>query len=110
MSVLCSRHWSALRTAVDDRGLGEFVAASGPEVALRLDGGGFEPLMAANLSILSNAIGAAGPDVLMNDGCPLCWLTEKDLGGHNFDDWINHAADEQLSAATALGLLPGDER
>lgn len=109
----CEDHWKRLREAIEARGLGDLIASSGAtvaqQVAQELEQGEaspttYEPLMAAHMAILSNAIqtlGAVQPasvQYLMQDGetvpedlvdreryptaaegatwprCPLCYL------------------------------------
>lgn len=95
MTKMCEDHWSALRAAIDQRGLGGFVAEGGEQVAenLRreLEEGpsldSFDPLMNASMAILSNAMTLAAerymqsPLIVMNGDlehpeseCPICCL------------------------------------
>lgn len=107
----CEDHWTKLRTAIDERGMTKLVSKSGEEAARRTTEGGFDPLMGAHNSIVSNALERAGLE-LMNanpDGserCPMCFL-----GSHCencaviVETWIGKAADGALEEATSLGLL-----
>lgn len=112
---MCQAHWDALRAAIEERGLMKFVARSGQAVTEKIKGQlvgqadkeTFEPLMAANMAIWSNALERGGLYLLQGDYCPIC-ESEKH-GSHPAEWWINHAADDQLEKARNLGLLPQDQ-
>jgi len=118
---ICSAHWSALRTAIDERGLSSFVSKDG-ETAVRTltaalqgtDGkDAFDPLLQANFAIWSNALESFGPDITKEDApCPLCAMdnhaatcAEGGCKNETGADWIKFAADEQLENARQMGLL-----
>lgn len=118
----CQQHWDKLRDAINARGLGQFVASSGDEatrrMAAELDSKGvkrttFEPLMGAFWAISSNAISAAGLEIMApnedgTDRCPLCFLLASCSCGLDpcpFATWIDRAADDQRAHAVQLGLL-----
>src|SRR5207249_3916186 len=86
----CERHWSALRTAIDVRGLTPYVAKGGADAAGRmrsetgdkLTADNFEPLMGAHNAILRHALDAAGLTIMApnedgSDRCPICYLTTE---------------------------------
>lgn len=95
----CDEHWSMLRTAIDDRGLGHLVSQSGDQAAARITSQlelgqsqhNFDPLVNAHFAIISNVMKimsnvGINPLYLFNDqvhapegrnDCPLCemnWL------------------------------------
>lgn len=114
---LCQPHWDALKLAIEDRGLMQFVSGSGEKVTDKIvaELGGdrgpdtFDPLMSANMAIWSNALHGGGlylmgADEAGNQYCPLC---ESELhGGYEASWWISHAADDQLERARTMNLLP----
>jgi hypothetical protein len=116
---ICMPHWKELAAAIDERGLGKFVASNGAELKERLQAqlgtpaeekaAGFEPLANANFAIWNNALGLGGlylmgTDEQGNPFCPICEAVKN--GVHDSAWWINSAADEQLERARELGLLP----
>lgn len=119
---ICSDHWNALRTAVEERGLSQFVSKDGETAVKRLtsafsntadDADSFDPLMQANFAIWGNAMDAFGSAIVAEGApCPLCALDQhiaecKDTDCHRESgaDWIKFAADEQLQAAQDMGLM-----
>jgi hypothetical protein len=121
----CSAHWGKLRLSIRDRGLDQFVSTSGSVLADRMAKGidgddtkaRFDPLMGAHNAIVSNAMGFVGLALMVqnedgSDRCPICFL-DKDhkekcqrLGcTDTFEEWIDKAADEQLSLAKRLNLV-----
>lgn len=128
---LCTPHWEKLKEAIRARGLWQFVATKGEQVAAKVQaeverGPGastFEPLLAANMAIFSNALGLAGMSLMANeeDGserCPICFLQRwhdsecKESGcptavggSKSFENWIDAAASDQLAEAKRLGLM-----
>jgi hypothetical protein len=117
----CTEHWDKLRTAIDERGLGQLVAKSGEaaaqQIAAQLNGSedakDYDPLMAAYWAITANSIKAFGLDSMREDfGCPLCELDKhaaecKDESCPKYTGaaWIGFAADGQRSIAEELGLI-----
>lgn len=116
----CTDHWAALRAAIDSRGLAALVAESGDQAARNLLGevadgrtiDNFDPLMAAHNAIMSNALSAAGGQairMLTADVCPICFCNSGDPANaagirvHDYDVWIDKAADDALAAWKALG-------
>lgn len=107
---LCSDHWATLRKAIDERGLRRFVAKDGNTAVNRirreLEGTAgpddYDPLMAANNAIWSNAINVGGLAVMAPDaGCPLCFLNQAHKEScteegceFSYDGWIERAANE----------------
>lgn len=118
---MCQLHWDALKAAISERGLGRFVAQSGQVVINRLTTEAqtpqesFEPLMGASLAILSNALRRVGVEVMRqnDDGthrCPMCYLIDTCPCGRSDEcpvrSFITKAADEQLTYARELKLIP----
>jgi hypothetical protein len=111
---ICAGHWTQLRTAIDTRGLTNLVAESGEQatrnLASELDHGStidnFDPLMAAHNAIMGNAMSAVQPGLLMTmmqgDNCPICWLKANDPTPYDYDQWIDLAADDALTAWQAM--------
>lgn len=126
---VCQPHWTELKEAIAARGLDQFVARDGAEVARRMAADGaaaeaakasFEPLMGAHNAILSNALRIVGTDVFLlnedgSDRCPLCYLGKVEVElvaehgresvGLRTETWIGRAADDMLAHAKALGLI-----
>jgi hypothetical protein len=108
---MCAVHWEALRTAIEEKGLFHLVSGSGAglkEKILNEDLAGptpenFDPLMAANMSIWSNAIEQGGLYLMTDDYCPIC-ESEKHKGP-SADWWITNAVNEQFEKAKQMGLL-----
>lgn len=106
---MCMPHWEELKTAIDDRGLSKFIAPSGEVLAknlvTELQGGEkkFEPLMGANIAIMSNALQMGGLYLMTGDFCPLCEL-EKHTP-EKASNWIKYASDEQYEKAKKLNLI-----
>ena len=116
----CEPHWSALRAAIDTRGLSQFIAKGGAEAARRMEaeikgattGSTFEPLMSAHWRIVQVLTEIGGAEVLIQDGCPICFGNEKHRAGckdpgctYSYDLFIDKAADEALLQARHLGLV-----
>jgi hypothetical protein len=120
----CEDHWALLRKAIDDRGLGGFVADSGEQLGKMMvseatEGrtvDNFDPLMGAHNAIMSNALDLVGialcaPNEDGSERCPLCFLTEThkancddpDCTVESFDHWIDKAADDMQAASEELG-------
>lgn len=112
---ICEKHWDMLRTAIDERGLSKFVSRDGQAAAEKIKAQmqrqapeeTFDPLLAANISIWSNALEIGGMYLLSGDYCPIC--ESEAHGSHPGDWWINHAADDQLNKAREMGLVPKDQ-
>ncbi len=113
---MCVPHWNELKAAISERGLDPFVSNSGEEAAKRTvaefetDGARretFDPLMAAYLMIVGNAIDAVGLVLMIpspdgNDPCPICYIATNTPEGHplkaDIANWIKYAADGALEA------------
>jgi hypothetical protein len=110
----CERHWTALKAAIDERGLDVYVARGGQTAAAKVTDAAqrgeftldnFDPLLGAHNRIVMHAINAVGLAVLADnaDGterCPLCYLTERHAAicktpncDQEFESWITLAAD-----------------
>lgn len=114
----CDNHWSALRAAIDKRGLSDLVASSGQEVSLRMRGDGFDPLMGAHNLIVTNLIRVAGIGLMSIEGCPICegnaahdeGCSDPNCRPNWYDAWIDNAADDALTEARRRGLtVEGEE-
>ncbi|MCB1463250.1 MAG: hypothetical protein KDJ90_12685 [Nitratireductor sp.] len=109
---ICQDHWTALRQAIDEKGLSHLVAKSGEEAvhALRQQLAGdqapahFDPLMNANWAIFAAFMEDAGPEALGFDGCPLCVVEQHQEG--LAAEWIDGASGDQLDAARQMQLVP----
>ena len=108
MSQFCMQHWTMLREAIKDRGLGGLISTSGGEVVEKLtaekltDAERFDPLAGAWLRITEKLLDVFGFQVL-TEGCPICRANashdaECDVPdcGYSYDNWIGYAADEAL--------------
>ena len=125
----CQTHWDKLKEAIREAGIYGFAASSSDQIAAKMvkeiDAGAskstFDPLMNGYLAILSNALDAAGLQVMGpnedgSDRCPLCFMNEahralcKDGPGCTFsyDPWIGFAARDQREKAVELGLMASD--
>lgn len=99
------------------------VAESGEEAARKLGAqlqegvtiDSFEPLLAANMAIISNTVQVAGLSVFApnEDGterCPICFLVWLHSGctrpgcDMDYETWIDLAADDQLEVWKGLRL------
>lgn len=113
---MCSEHWSQLKQAIDDRGLTHLIAKDGKtafrQIQEDLSGAPeketFDPLMAANFAIWSNAIDMGGlylmgHDDQGNEYCPVCESTKHN--GPSEDWWINNAANDAYTRAVEYGLV-----
>lgn len=113
---MCKTHWEKLRSALETRGLGAFIAKTDEELKAKFDKEppDFEALLGAHNAILSNALNAAGMELMQKepDGserCPLCFLKTCPCGdpacAARYESWIDHAADDALVEAKRLGLV-----
>jgi len=107
---MCPTCWSSLKKAIEERGLGQFVAKSSEALAEKLTTVEFEPLMGAHNALVANALDAGGLELLAHEGCPLCFLIDRCACGMgercSFRTWIDRAADDALTEAKRLGLVP----
>lgn len=110
---ICPEHWSALRNAIEQRGLSSFVARDAREAFDSLvrqleDKAGpvadFDPLMGAHWAIVGQFTKDIGLAAFVGDLCPLCEVDKSATG--RADNWINGASDDQLAYARNLGLVP----
>lgn len=112
---MCDAHWKELKAKLAEAGLDRFIAKNGQEAIAKMTAeDGFEPLMAANMGIFSNAIETAGLELMTpnDDGterCPLCFLISGCHCGHgdkcSFKTWLDSAVAEQVDRAKQLGLI-----
>lgn len=108
----CQKHWDELKTAITERGLMQFVASSGPQIAEHvirgLDGNStvidFEPLLGSSICVHRLASNIGGFSAVMTPDpetgrppCPVCFLMRF--------DWIKAAADGALEEAKQRGLI-----
>lgn len=110
----CQPHWDALRTAIEKRGMGSFIARSGEEAMAHtvreIDGEttviDFEPLMSAHWALVNLAGSIMGPLHCMvsnDDGshrCPVCEIQSF--------NYVDAAADMMLLEAQQRGLLQSE--
>jgi len=113
--MMCQEHWDRLRRAIDERGLSHLIARDSKRAleALTKEAEGtagpndYDPFMAANWAIMSQALKCGGL-YLMEDGpdgpyCPLCEAAKH--GGEGTDrEWIIGSCDYQLEYARSIGL------
>lgn len=103
----CQDHWDSLRAAISKRGLDQFVSKDGKELVSKIDladgSMAFDPLMAAHMAIVGNAVEIGGLYLLTGDYCPICESIKN--GGPSADWWINNAADEQYQKAVDRKLV-----
>lgn len=108
---VCQRHWSDLRLALQERGLGKYESKDG-EAALdklqkwsagdcRLET--FEPPLLSNNALVAKFVDESDPQRLLDGGCPLCVVDGYKLARN----WINGVADSMLELAKAVGHRPG---
>jgi len=116
---MCQPHWEALKREITSRGLGDFIAKDGEEAVrqmkasldnpdvLRLED--FDPLMAANNMIFSQAMQSRGLAMLQPDEntgkppCPLCFVA-----GPYDRQWIGGASDQAAEMVCELRKGPVD--
>ena len=121
----CQDHWDRLRKAIEDRGLSDLIAPDGATAAAQLadqiESGGmtpvnYDPLMAAHWAIVSN-VGALADGLVLtlmmpnedgSDRCPLCYANTHNPHGHNYDEWIDRAADDQVEQVKKMRSESGD--
>lgn len=105
---MCMPHWEQLRQGVKDRGMMHLVLKSGEEAVKNMKAeiegapAKFDPLMAANWAIFSQALNFGGLDMMVGEHCPLC---EADAHGGHAQEWIDGCLDAQLEYAIELGLV-----
>lgn len=116
----CEGHWTKLRDAIYERGLGDLVAQSGERAARNvveeLKTGEpslktFDPLMGAHWAIV-NRIAEHRPLVVFCGGCPLCWVQDGHAANctdpacpitrQTFEDWIPSIADFMVTERDRL--------
>lgn len=110
---ICSEHWSAIRKAVDDRGMGHLGAKNGQEamaaIVTELEGraaeNDFDPLMGCANSVMTMGLKVCGLSLMVTkeDGsqpCPICEAMKLYR-----DWWINGPADAMLQEAKEKGLV-----
>lgn len=124
---ICERHWGMLRAEIDRLGLGHLVATSGEQAHAQLsrqlkDGEAakttFDPLMAANNMIWSQALQTAGlaamaPHEDGSERCPICFLDAAHKAGCKDPDcawtyeatWIPGPCKAAFDEAKRLGLV-----
>lgn len=110
---ICPSHWLQLRTAVSERGLDHLVSKSGEEAAQRMtnmgngssDPADFDPLMAANMAIISYYVSHIGIDGISEQLCPVCEAAKNSDADDLAENWINGSADDVLAVARSKGLI-----
>lgn len=110
----CQSHWSKLRAAMVDRGIGHLGAQSGEQaienMTTELAGGkpDYDPLMDAHWMITNRALEIGGLNLMTSkedgsDHCPVC---EALSHGASAENWIDGPADAVLEACRDKGLAP----
>lgn len=107
---MCQSHWDALRSAIEQRGIGHLIARTGEECAANvrreIEGEStiidFDPLMSANNALWSLSMNVIGLDMMTTDEqgnhrCPVCELQKF--------DYVAAAAEGALHHARATGLI-----
>lgn len=107
---MCQKHWDKLREAIDQRGLGKFVANNGEEAIEHTVRGlkgentivDFEPLMGSSMCLANLALKIGGlalmkPNEDDSMPCPVCFLQSF--------DYVSAAADGALQEARERGLV-----
>jgi hypothetical protein len=104
----CQTHWGKLRDAIDARGLTPLISIGGKSAAEKMISActegpsldNFDPLLGAHNKIVEHAMSAGGLAVILQEGCPLCFLKEQhELHctipncTQDFEKWIDYAAD-----------------
>ncbi len=123
---ICEKHWGMLRAAVEECGMSHLVARSGEHamqnVAHELQGTApevetFDPLMAANMAIMSAALSQLGLYLMAGTHCPVCeamkftadWPLVE--GGQRAGEawvekhWTTGPVEAELHRARELGLM-----
>ena len=111
----CQDHWSALKQAIEDKGMFYLVAKSDEDAVnnLRKDLKGefamFDPLMSSHNMIVSNAMAFGGLKILSMDEsgnhyCPLCEV-KKHIGAEMDKEWIENATNGCLGYCKENNLL-----
>jgi hypothetical protein len=110
---MCQPHWEQLRKAIDERGLSGFINKSGEaatvEITSQIHGTEdkdrpYDPLLAANFAIWSNALKCGGLYLMSGGYCPLCELEAHSPA--KAEDWINPCTDSIQNEFMAKGWIP----
>jgi hypothetical protein len=110
---ICEEHWSQLKTAIVDKGMGHLIkSADEVRLAIEREINGesqlhdHDPLMSSNWAICSNALEAGGLYLMFGEEelCPLCEL-EKHTPA-NASDWIEPCTNAELALCRERGLVP----
>ena len=117
----CQPHWTALKEAIESRGMGHLIAANGRDAFARtvaeLEGRAevddFDPLMAAHNTIVSRATQDFGLVLFCGDYCPVCEYLKnypapapESRWKSNEEYFIDGPAEMVLAEANARGLMP----
>lgn len=116
---ICQCHWDKLKHAITSRGLGDFIAKDSGEALRQAKASlenpdelwieNFDPLMAANNMIFSQALHAAGLAMMAPDEttgkppCPLC-----KVAGPYDQNWIDGASGQAAEMVAELLKGPVD--
>lgn len=121
---MCQIHWDQLRASIEANGLMGLVSKDGAvaveKIKREFDNQGtaadnYDPLMAANFAIWSNAVHMGGLYLIEGDKngnpyCPICEAVKNspdDIPQHKAEWWINNAVCDQVVRAREMGLIPG---
>jgi hypothetical protein len=105
---MCAPHWAELRSALETRGLTQFVSKDGKAAIAGLIERNasmpYDPLMSANLVISENALRCGGPYLMQGDLCPLCEYEKNTSLPAKV--WIEPCCDAILEDFRQKGWLP----
>jgi hypothetical protein len=113
--TMCKPHWDKLREAIIMKGLSHLISKDGEVLMSRMakqthnveNLDSYDPLMAAFMAIMSNALTQGGFYLLTEDLCPLCELdTYRPTDPLHSDNWIEKATEEQLKYCRDKGWVP----
>jgi len=108
----CQKHWDDLRTALDRKGLTEFIADSEEEAARRMAAfsaeegdpkDSFDPLFMCHIRVNTRMM----EDIGMFMECPLCILL-RDNDQSKVDNWLDGVTTEAWMYARDIGLIKED--
>ena len=119
---MCNEHWLALKTEIEDLGIGHLIPSSADNASenvesqikeRRITAENFDPLMAAYIAILGtfleDVMGSNRPEnllvLLTSYACPMCRVKAASKEGVS-ENWLKGAAMDQLAHARLLKLAP----
>lgn len=114
---MCQSHWEEIKAKLTEFGLYHLVPEGGEAAVKKMasmiqegpNKDNFDPLMMAHNAIVSKCLEVAGPQVLLNDGCPLCHIIDNcgcTLGEDcHFKHWTDGATHAVKRLALELGVI-----